>query len=330
MKNRSHSSGRAAILAAAVLMLAGSGDPGNAQNYPSQVIRLVVPTPPGGVADLLGRVIAQKISENTKATVIVENKTGAAGLIAADMVAKSKPDGYTVFLTYHATQSILPLITAKMSYDPVKDFAPVIYVALAANVLIVNPSVPAKSMPELVAYAKANPGKLTFASQGKGTTGHLGGELFKQVVGVDIVHVPYRGAAPALQDLIGGRVTMMFDVVPLAQEHIKAGTVRALAVTSTQRSPVLPDVPTTTELGMPQVQGGAWWGLVVPTGTPKAVVDWLNAETRKAFEAPDVRERLTGQGLNFYLGPPEQLAEHAAQETKRWGEVIEKAGIKPE
>ena len=153
--------------------------PGLAQDYPSQVIRLVVPTPPGGVADLLGRVIAQKISENTKATVIVENKTGAAGLIAADMVAKSRPDGYTVFLTYHATQSILPMITAKMSYDPVKDFAPVIYVALAANVLIVNPGVPANSMNELVAYAKANPGKLSFASQGKGTTGHLAANCFK-------------------------------------------------------------------------------------------------------------------------------------------------------
>jgi tripartite-type tricarboxylate transporter receptor subunit TctC len=330
MKNHRFSLTRAVVLTIAVLMLAFPARPGLAQNYPSQVIRLVVPTPPGGVADLLGRVIAQKISENTKATVIVENKTGAAGLIAADMVAKSKPDGYTIFLTYHSTQSILPLITAKMTYDPVKDFAPVIYVALAANVLIINPGLPANSVKELVAYAKANPGKLTFASQGLGTTGHLGGELFKQVTGVDIVHVPYRGAGPALQDLIGGQVNMMFDVVPLAREHIVAGKVRALAVTSSQRSPVLPDVPTTTELGMPEVQGGAWWGLVVPTGTPKPIIEWLNTETRKAFDSKEVRDRLTDQGLMFYLGSPEQLAEHAAKETERWGAVIQKAGIKPE
>ncbi|CAL8980957.1 hypothetical protein RHODGE_RHODGE_01229 [Rhodoplanes serenus] len=320
----------ALMLAAAVLLLAAAPRSGSAQDYPNRVIKLVVPTPPGGMADLLGRVIATKIAENTKATVIVENKTGAAGLIAADMVAHSPPDGYTVFLTYHATQSILHLITAKMTYDPVKDFVPIIYVAIAPNVLIINPALPAKSVQELVAYAKANPGKLTYASQGKGTTGHLGGEMFKQAAGMEITHVPYRGAAPALQDLIGGQVSMMFDIVPLAREHITAGKVRALAVTSAQRSPVLPDVPTTTEVGMPEVQGGAWWGLVAPAGTPKPIVDWLNTETRKAFASPEVRDRLTEQGLTFFLGTPEQLAEHAAAETRRWGAVIEKAGIKPE
>lgn len=331
MKSPSLAIGRVVVLTAAVLMLIiTTVSPGLAQKYPNQVVRLIVPTPPGGMADLLGRVIAQKISENTKSTVIVENKTGAAGLIAADMVAKSRPDGHTLFLTYHSTQSILHLITAKMTYDPVKDFTPVIFVALAANVLIVNPSIPAKSIPELIAYAKANPGKLTFASQGKGTTGHLAGELFKQAAGIDMVHVPYRGAAPALQDVIGGQVTMMFDIVPLAREHILSGKVRALAVASPQRSPVLPEVPTTAEAGMPEVQGGAWWGLVVPSGTPTTVVEWLNAETRKAFDSQDVRQNLSAQGLTFYLGSPEQFAEHAAKETERWKTVIEKAGIKPE
>jgi tripartite-type tricarboxylate transporter receptor subunit TctC len=320
----------AAALAAAVLLVAASPRPGAAQDYPNRVIKLVVPTPPGGMADLLGRVIAQRIQENTKATVIVENKTGAAGLIAADMVAKSPPDGYTIFLTYHATASILHLITAKMSYDPVKDFVPITYVAIAPNVLIINPEVPAKTVPELVAYAKANPGKLTFASQGKGTTGHLGGEMFKQAAGIEITHVPYRGAAPALQDVIGGQVTMMFDIVPLAREHIASGKVRALAVTSAERVAALPNVPTTTEVGMPQVQGGAWWGLVAPAGTPKPIIDWLNTETRKAFDSKEVRDRLTEQGLTFFLGTPEQLAEHQKKETERWGAVIEKAGIKPE
>jgi tripartite-type tricarboxylate transporter receptor subunit TctC len=321
---------RLAAAAAAVLVLAAAPRPGLAQDYPKQVMRLVLPTPPGGMADLLGRVIAQKVSENTKSTMIAENKTGAAGLIAADMVAHAPPDGYTLFLGYHSTQSILHLITAKMTYDPVKDFAPVIYVAIAPNVLIINPAVPATTVAELVAYAKANPGKLTYASQGKGTTGHLGGEMFAQATGIEITHVPYRGAAPALQDLIGGQVSMMFDIVPLAREHIAAGKVRALAVTSPQRSPVLPDVPTTTELGLPEVQGGAWWGVFAPAGTPKPIIDWLNTEIRKAFATPEVRDRLTDQGLTLGLGSPEQLAEHVAKETERWGGVIQKAGMKPE
>jgi tripartite-type tricarboxylate transporter receptor subunit TctC len=319
----------AAAAAAAVLVLAASPRPGAAQDYPNRVIKLVVPTPPGGMADLLGRVIAQKISENTKATVIVENKTGAAGLIAADMVAHSPPDGYTLFLGYHSTQSILHLITAKMTYDPVKDFAPVTYVAIAPNVLIVNPSIPAKTVPELVAWAKANPGKVSYASQGKGTTGHLGGEMLKQATGIEMTHVPYRGGAPALQDLIGGQVTMMFDIVPQSREHVASGKVKALVVTAPERVAALPDVPTTREAGLPEVQGGAWWGLFAPAGTPRPIIDWLNAETRKAFDN-EVRTRLTGQGLSFSLGTPEQLAEHVKKETERWGAVIEKAGIKPE
>ncbi|NVO15861.1 MAG: tripartite tricarboxylate transporter substrate binding protein [Rhodoplanes sp.] len=329
MKTRFRGLRFATALAAAVLLVAASPRPGAAQDYPNRVIKLVVPTPPGGMADLLGRVIAQKISENTKATVIVENKTGAAGLIAADMVAHSPPDGYTLFLGYHSTQSILHLITAKMTYDPVKDFAPITYVAIAPNVLIVNPSIPAKTVPELVAWAKANPGKASYASQGKGTTGHLGGEMLKQATGIEMTHVPYRGGAPALQDLIGGQVTMMFDIVPLAREHIASGKVKALAVTAPERVAALPDVPTTKEAGLPEVQGGAWWGLFAPAGTPKPIIDWLNAETRKAFDS-EVRARLTEQGLSFGLGTPEELAEHVKKETERWGAVIEKAGIKPE
>ncbi|MDC7787254.1 tripartite tricarboxylate transporter substrate binding protein [Rhodoplanes sp. TEM] len=320
---------RVALALAAGALLVAAPRAADAQDYPKQVIKLVVPTPPGGMADLLGRVIAQKIQENTKATVIVENKTGAAGLIAADMVAKSQPDGYTIFLGYHSTQSILHLITAKMTYDPEKDFVPITYVAIAPNVLIVNPNVPAKTLAELIAYAKANPGKLTYASQGKGTTGHLGGEMLKQATGIDITHVPYRGGAPALKDVIAGQVDMMFDIVPLAREHVKAGRVRALVVTSAQRVAALPDVPTTTEAGVPEVQGGAWWGLFAPAGTPKPIVAWLNAETRKAFDST-VRKNLEEQGLQFSLGTPEQLADHVKKETTRWGTVIQKAGIKPE
>ncbi|MDC7787256.1 tripartite tricarboxylate transporter substrate binding protein [Rhodoplanes sp. TEM] len=319
----------AAVVAAAVLACVAAPTPAAAQEYPTQVIRLVVPTPPGGMADLLGRIIAQKISENTKATMVVENKTGAAGLIAAELVAKAPPDGYTLFLGYHSTQSILPLITARMPYDPVKDFTPVIYLAIAPNVLVVNPAVPAGSVQELVAWVKANPGKASYASQGKGTTGHLGGEMLAQATGIRMTHVPYRGGAPALQDVIGGQVTMMFDIVPLAREHVTSGRVKALAVTAPQRVAPLPDVPTTAEAGIPDVQGGAWWGLFAPAGTRREVVDWLNAETRRAFDG-DVRARLTEQGLRFALGTPEELAEHVRRETERWRAVIEKAGIKPE
>jgi tripartite-type tricarboxylate transporter receptor subunit TctC len=319
-----------AALATVVSVLFGVPTWSSAQDYPSRPIKIIVPTPPGGLADLLARVVAQKLQENTGATLVVENRTGASGQVAAQFVAKSPPDGYTVFIGYHATQSMLQHLVAKLGYDPDKDFVPVIYLALAPNVLIVNPSVPARSVQELVAYAKANPGKLTFASQGIGTTGHLGGEQFKQSAGIDISHVPYRGAAPALQDLIGGQVSMMFDVVPLSKEHIASGKVRALAVATKQRVPTLPDVPTMAEAGLPDVEAGAWWGLLFPAGTPPQMVEWLNREAKRALSAPDVRTNLEGQGMTLYLGTPAEFAEHIAAETKRWGEVIRKGGIKQE
>jgi tripartite-type tricarboxylate transporter receptor subunit TctC len=292
-----------------------------AQEYPSKPIRIVVPTPPGGIADLLARQIGQKIGENTG---------GATGQVAAQFVAKSPPDGYTVFIGYHSTHAMLQHLVAKLSYDPDKDFVPVIYLALAPNILVVNPSVPARSVQELVTYAKSNPGKLTFASQGVGSTGHLGGEQFKQSAGIDISHVPYRGAAPALQDLIAGQVSMMFDVVPLSKEHVLAGKVRPLAVATKQRVPALPEVPTMAEAGLPAVEAGAWWGLLFPAGTPTQMVEWLNRETKRALSTPDVRARLEDQGMTLYLGTPAEFAAHIAAETKRWGEVISNAGIKPE
>jgi tripartite-type tricarboxylate transporter receptor subunit TctC len=319
-----------AVILTALAAVLGVPPPSIAQEYPSRPIKIIVPTPPGGLADLLARVVAQKVQENTGATLVVENRSGASGQVAAQFVAKSPPDGYTIFIGYHATQSMLQHLIAKLGYDPDKDFVPVIYLALAPNVLIVNPSVPARSVQELVAYAKANPGKLTFASQGIGTTGHLGGEQFKQSAGIDISHVPYRGAAPALQDLIAGQVSMMFDVVPLSKEHIAGGKVRALAVATKQRVPTLPDVPTMAEAGLPEVEAGAWWGLLLPTGTPPQMVEWLNRETKRALSAPDVRANLENQGMTLYLGTPAEFADHIATETKRWGEVIRKAGIKQE
>lgn len=299
--------------------------PANAQNYPSQPIKIIVPTAPGGVADIIGRTFATKLTEAGK-TAIAENKTGAGGAIAADFAAKSAPDGYTVYVGFHATQAILPHLQ-KLNYDAQKDFIPITIAGRTANILVVNPELPAKSMKELVAHAKANPGKVTFASQGNGSTGHIVGEQFKELAGVDIVHVPYRGGAPAVQDLIAGHVTMMFDVLTLAVPQVKGGKVRALAVASPQRVPLLPDVPTVAEAGFPQLESGPWFGFFVPAKTPKPVVDWLYAEAKKAFSTPEVKEQFAKQGLTAVLATPEDTKKFVDSEYKRWGEVIKKANI---
>lgn len=299
--------------------------PITAQTYPSQPIRIIVPTAPGGVADIAGRAFGQRLNEGGK-TAIVENRTGAGGAIAADFVAKSAPDGYTVYVGFHATQAILPHLQ-KLSYDAEKDFIPITIAVKSSTILVVNPAVAARTLPDLVAYAKANPGKLTFASQGNGSTGHIVGEQIKQVAGIDIVHVPYRGAAPAVQDLLAGHVSMIFDVLTLALPQIRANTVRALAITTAQRDPLVPNVPTTAEAGYPQLEGGPWFGFFVPARTPRTVVDWLHAEAQKAFSAPDVRARFAEQGLAVILGTPEETAAFVAAESKRWGEVIRRANI---
>ena len=303
--------------------------PGVAQPYPSQPIKIIVSLAPGGVADILARAFAAKLGEQGK-TLIVENRTGGAGLIGADAAAKSPPDGYTLYMGFHGTQSILPHLQSKMPYDAAKDFLPVIFLATSPNILVVHPSVPAKTPQELIAHIKANPGKVTYASPGVGSSGHLAAEQFKQIHGVDIVPVHYRGAAPALQDLVAGHAQMMFDIVPLTKEQLAGGRVRALAVTAAKREPAVPDVPTFTEIGMPGIEGGPWFGLFAPAGTPRAAIDWVNAEAKKAFSAPDLNARLVGQGLTLPLGPPEDFGRHVEAETKRWGEVIRKGNIKIE
>jgi tripartite-type tricarboxylate transporter receptor subunit TctC len=302
--------------------------PAAAQDYPSRPIRIVVPTPPGGMADQLSRIAAQKIGENTKATVVVENRTGGGGVVAADFVAKSAADGYTLYMGFHPTQAILPHLIAKLPYDAQKDFAPIIQIANIPNVPVVNPSVPAATLQDLVAHAKANPGGLSFASQGNGSSGHITGEQFKQIAGINIVHVPYRGAAPAIQDLIAGHVQLMFDIVPLALPQVTGGKVRALAVASPQRLAPMPNVPTMSEAGMPEIQGGAWFGLLAPAGTPAAVVDWVNRETKKVFLDAEISGRLTAQGSSLPLGTPGEYGAHIAAESKKWGEVIRRGNIK--
>ena len=300
-----------------------------AQSYPTQPIKVIVSLAPGGVADIVARVFTAKLGEAGK-TAVVENRTGGGGTIGADAVAKAAPDGYTLYMGFHATQSILPHLMAKVPYDAAKDFAPIIFIATSPNILIVHPSVPAKSPQELVAYIKANPGKLNYGSPGAGSSGHLAGEQFRQMHNLQIAHVHYRGAAPALQDLVAGHVQVMFDIVPLTRQHLASGGVRALAVTAAKREPAVPDVPTMTEVGMPGIEGGPWFGLFAPAGTPRAAIDWVNAEARKAFSAPDVKQRLEVQGLTLPLGTPEEFGRHVEAETKRWGEVIRKGNIKLE
>jgi tripartite-type tricarboxylate transporter receptor subunit TctC len=297
-----------------------------AQDFPSRPIRLIVQTQPGGLIDQLARTFGQKLTENTGAVAVIENRTGGGGLIAAEHVLNSPADGYTVYVASHGSQAIHPHLT-KLSFDPVKAFAPVIYLATTPTLLVVHPSVPAKSLKELIALAKANPGKFTYASQGNGSSGHVIGEQFKQLAGVDLVHVPYKGAAPAVRDLVAGHVAVMFDTVAFSQEQVRSGKLRALAVGADARVKSLPDVPTMAEAGLPAMQGSPWFGLVVVAGTPRPVIDWLNREAIKAFTAKDVQERYAKQGFTLPLGSPEAFATHIATESKRWGEVVRRGKI---
>jgi tripartite-type tricarboxylate transporter receptor subunit TctC len=308
-------------------LLALQTAPADAQAYPSRPIKIIVATPAGGIADLVGRTFAQKLTEAGK-TAVVENRTGAGGALGAEAGARAAPDGYTLFVSNHQTNAVLPHLVSKLSYDPLKDFVPVLHATMSANILVVHPSVPAKSVQELIAYAKANPGKLTFASQGNGSSGHIVGEQFKHLTGINITHVPYRGAAPAIQDLIAGHVSMMFDIVPLARTQMASGKVRALGVASKEPLAAVPGVPTMASLGFPQIEGGPWFGFVAPAGTPREIINLLNAEGVKAFSAPDVRDRFLAQGILLPLGTPEDYGAFIASEHKRWGNIVRSAGIK--
>jgi tripartite-type tricarboxylate transporter receptor subunit TctC len=316
-------------LVAASLMSAAAG-PAFAQDYPARPVRIIVPLPPGGLGDQLSRFLAQKLAPVTKQPAIVENRPGGGGIIGAEVAAKSAPDGYTLFTGLHNTHAILPHLYAKLPYDPVKDFSPVAMMGTAPNVLVVHPSLPVKSVKELVALARTSKGALTYASQGVGSSGHIAAELFKLSAKVDIVHVPYKGAAPAIQDLVGGHVMMMFDIAPFALPNMRAGKVRALAVATAERLAVSPQLPTMAEAGMPEVQGGAWFALFAPAGTPRPVVDWWNREARRAFAEPDARERFVSQGAVLPVGTPEDLGKFIAADSQRWGRVIRSAGIRIE
>ncbi|HZM43927.1 MAG TPA: tripartite tricarboxylate transporter substrate binding protein [Burkholderiales bacterium] len=318
------------LLVASFAAMLGIAVCAHAQEYPAKPVRIIVPLAPGGLGDQLSRVVAQKLGPATKQPVIVENRTGGGGIIGAEAAAKAAPDGYTLFTGLHNTQAILPHLYARLPYDPVKDFTPVILMATVPNVLVVHPSLPVKSVKELVALARTKRGDLTYASQGVGSSGHIAAELFKLTAKVDIVHVPYKGAAPALQDLMGGHVMMMFDITVFALPNMRAGKVRALAVATAERLAVAPELPTMAEAGMPEVQGGAWFALFAPAGTPRPVIDWWNREARRALSEPDARDRFVSQGAALPLGTPENLAAFVTADSQRWGRVIRSAGIKLE
>jgi tripartite-type tricarboxylate transporter receptor subunit TctC len=318
------------LLIVAAFVLANA-DVATAQaNYPTRPITLVVTVPPGGAADLVGRLIGAKLSDALGQTVVISNRGGAGGTTAAAQVAKSDPDGTILLLNTIATHGIGPHIYANLPYDPVKDFAPVILVAKLPLIMAVNADVPARSVADVVALAKAKPGELTFSSAGSGGAPHLAGELFKSLTGTSLLHVPYRGSGPAVIDLVAGRITMMFDATPSLLPNIMAGKLRPLAAASPQRHRLLPDVPSFAELGYPGMDIALWYGVVAPAGTPAPIVRRLNAELAKIVDMPDIRKSLTDQGADVQGGTPEEFDAFMRRESARWSTVVKQAGIKPE
>lgn len=314
------------VLAVAAMATAPAALSQGAASYPSKPVRLVVPFPPGGTTDILARAVAQKLSEAWGQQAIVDNRPGAGGNIGSDLVAKAAPDGYTLLMGTVGTHAINPSLYTKMPYDHVKDFAPVILVAGVPNVLVVNPSVPVNSVKDLIAYAKANPDKLNFASSGNGTSIHLSGELFRTMTGVQITHVPYKGSSPALTDLMGGQVQLMFDNLPSSLQFIKAGKLKALAVTSTARSAALPDVPTLAESGLPGFEASSWFGVLAPAGTPPDIVARINGAIGAWLATPEAKDKLMSQGAIAAGGTPDEFAKHIAAETAKWAKVVKASG----
>ena len=319
---------RALIAAAFSASLAFVGTPASAQPFPARPAKIVVPFPAGGPLDVIGRAIAQKLTETWTAGVVVENKPGAGGNIGADLVAKSPPDGYTVVMGALSTHAVNPSLYSHMPYDAQKDFAPITLVAVTPNVLVVNPSLPVHSVKELIAYAKSNPGKLSFGSGSTGSAGHLAGALLNVDAGLDIVHIPYKGAAPATQALLAGDTQLMFDNLANAMVHVKAGKLRALAVTTAQRSKLAPDLPTMAEAGVPGFDISTWFGLLAPAGTAPDIVAKWNADVTRVLNTPEMRDRLLAQGAEPAPDTPAQFARFIADELARYARIVKASGAK--
>ena len=311
------------------LLAACTALPAAAQQYPAKTVRLVSPFPPGGSVDVVGRILAAKLTENLGQQVIVDNRSGASGIIGTDIVAKAPPDGYTLLI------NTLPLVTnqflmPRVPYDPIKDFEPISMVTSSPSLVTVHPSVPVRSIKELIALAKSKPGELNYSAAGVGTNPHIAGELFNLLAGVNMVAVQFKGGGPADLAAISGEVSVAFGNISQEAEYVKAGRLRALAVTSTARSPAMPDLPTVAEAGVPGYEFLTWHGILAPRGTPKPIVDRLNSELKKILTAPDEARLWQDRGLDVIASSPGEFATRLAAEQKKWGEVIRKRGIKAE
>ena len=299
-----------------------------AQSFPSKGIRLICPFTPAGAVDIASRATAHELTKILGQTVTVENKPGAGGNLGGAEAARSAPDGYTLFMSTSGIQAINPALYAKMPFDPNKDLVPVAPLVSLNNVLVLHPSVPAKNVKELIALAKSQPGRLNFASSGAGTSIHMSGAMFLHLTGTDMIHIPYKGSGPAVSDLLGGQVMMMFDNIPSSLPHIKAGKLRALATTGAKRDPALPDLPTMAEAGVPGYESGVWFGLMVSAGTPKEIIATLNAAAVQATKSPEFIKRMTDLGYNIIAGSPEDMAAMIKAEIARWTPIVKASGAK--
>ena len=319
-------------IAAAIAVGTWATAPAAAQDkYPSKPVRIIVPFAAGGTTDIFARLLAEQLSRQLGQQFVIDNRGGAGGNIGTDAVAKAAPDGYTLVMGTVGTHAINSSLYARMPYDPQVDFVPVAFTAGVPNLMVVNKgNVKAQTVRDFIAEAKAAPKPLTMASSGNGTSIHLSGELFKQQTGVSLTHVPYRGSGPAVNDLVGGQVDVMFDNLPSSIEQVRAGNLRAIAVTGKQRSPALPDVPTVAESGLPGFEAESWFALFAPKGTPEAVVQVLNAEVRKALETPDVSKRFAELGGEIKIMTPQELGAYAAGERGKWAKVVKASGAKIE
>ena len=326
----SHATRRFALgsIASAVVLGAGllGGTSALAQAYPTKPVTIIVPFAAGGTTDILARIIGQALTAELGQSVVVDNRAGAGGNIGGQAAAKAAPDGHTLFMGTVGTHAINASLYKKMPFDPVKDFAPLTRVANVPNLLVANPAQPYKSVKDLIAYAKANPGKVNFGSSGNGSSIHLSGELFKSLAKVDMQHVPYKGSAPAVTDLLGNQIGIMFDNMPSAIQHVRSGKLVPLAVTTAKRSPELPNVPTIAEAGVPGYEATSWFGMFAPAGTPAPVLAKLNAAIVKVLGQPDVKKKINEQGAEVYSETPEQFAAFIQTESVKWGKVVKESG----
>ena len=324
---------RLPLIGAATLLAAAALPPDSiaaqpAAAYPTKPIRLVIPFPPGGGNDIVGRVLAERLGERLGQQVVTDNRGGASTIIAADLVAHAPNDGYTLMLGPNTTLAVMPNLKTGLPYDPIKDFDPVSLFARSTYLLVAHPSMPFGTVKELIAQAKARPGQINFASPGAGTSNHLAGEMFKQMAGINLTHVPYKGTGPAVSDLLGGHVQLMFAAMASVRAHVAAGKLRGLAVSTANRNPSLPDMPTIAEAGVPGYHSNSWSGVILPSGTPQAIINRLNAEIVGLVRDSDALPRLSAQGFELATSTPQEFRNHIRAELERYGKVIKAAGIR--